>query len=104
MVGCALMAKKSANKIERQIEKAGLPSGGAFPFVPDLVKDKAGRDIIRKEIVRHGPRKGKRGYLDSIGRIWIKDHAHAGYPDHWDVQEDGGKSYFRVGFDGNLLP
>ena len=34
----------------------------------------------------------------------LKDRAHAGDPDHWDVQENGGKRYFRVDLNGNLLP
>ena len=51
----------------------------------------------------HGPKAGKLGYVDSSGRIWIKDRAHAGDPDHWDVQEDGGSTYFRVDLDGNFL-
>ena len=29
--------------------------------------------------------------------------AHAGVPDHWDVQEDGGESYFRVDDGGDRL-
>ncbi len=91
------------SKIDRQIDKAGLPRAGATPYVPMLDKDRSGNDIIRKAAVQHGPKKGKRGYVDSSGRIWIKDYAHAGVPDHWDVQEDGGKSYFRIDLNGNPL-
>ncbi|HEV3078759.1 MAG TPA: hypothetical protein VGY66_03230 [Gemmataceae bacterium] len=98
------MAKELPDKIERQIAKAGLPTGGAFPFEPELEKNKKGRQIIKKDTVTHGPKKGKKGYVDTRGRIWIKDRAHAGDPDHWDVQEDGGKEYFRVDPQGNLLP
>jgi len=98
------LAKPLPDKIERQIDKAGLPTAGAIPFEPKLDKDKRGRDIIRKETVAHGPKKGKKGYVYIKGRIWIKDRAHAGDPDHWDVQEDGGKRYFRVDPQGNRLP
>jgi hypothetical protein len=66
--------------------------------------NKQGKYIIKKEIVIHGPKQGKRGYVDTKGRIWIKDRAHAGDPDHWDVQEDGGKTYFRIDQQGNPLP
>ncbi len=98
------MAKKLPDKIGKQINKAGLPTGGPVPFVPQLDTNKKGRQVIRKGVVRHGPKKGKRGYVDSAGRIWIRDRAHAGDPDHWDVQEDGGTTYFRVDGQGNLLP
>jgi hypothetical protein len=91
-------------KIEQQIEKAGLPRTGEVPFEPKLEKNKKGKLIIKKDVVTHGRRKGKKGYVDTKGRIWIKDRAHAGDPDHWDVQEDGGKKYFRVDLQGELLP
>lgn len=98
------MAKKLPRKIEEQMAKAGLPQSGSVPYIPQLDKSKKGKQIIRKATVTHGPKKGKKGYLDTQGRIWIKDRAHAGDPDHWDVQDDGGKTYFRVDVDGNLLP
>jgi hypothetical protein len=98
------MAEPPPSKIGRQIDKAGLPRGGTFPFIPSLDKDKQGRDILSKGAVQYGPKQGKKGYVDSGGRIWIKDHAHAGIPEHWDVQENGGKSYFRVDPNGNLIP
>ncbi|HEY7424948.1 MAG TPA: hypothetical protein VH682_12025 [Gemmataceae bacterium] len=98
------MAKKLSKKIEKQIDKAGLPRGGSVPFVPQLDRNNRGKEIIRKGTVRHGPKKGKKGYVDTKGRIWIKDRAHAGDPDHWDVQEDGGQTYFRVDLQGNPLP
>jgi hypothetical protein len=54
--------------------------------------------------VRHGPKKGKKGYVDREGRIWIKDRARDKYPDHWDVQENGGKKgRTRVDPNGNVL-
>jgi hypothetical protein len=98
------VAKALPDKIEKQIDKAGLPRGGTVPFDPKLEKNRKGRPIIKKETVTHGPKKGKIGYVDTKGRIWIKDRAHAGDADHWDVQEDGGKKYIRVGPQGDLLP
>lgn len=98
------MANNLPQKIEKQIDKAGLPRGGSVPFIPNLDKNKRGEPIIQKAIVQHGPKKGKKGFVDTQGRIWIKDRAHAGDPDHWDVQEDGGNKYFRVDLNGNLLP
>lgn len=97
-------SEDDSDRIERQIEKAGLPKGGSVPFVPKLDANRKGEKIIRKEAIVQGPRKGKRGYVDSKGRIWIRDRAHGDYPDHWDVQEDGGEEYFRVGDDGEMLP
>jgi hypothetical protein len=90
-------------KIQKQIQKVGLPTAGQVPFVPSLVKNRKGEATIAKAPVLRGPKKGKVGYLDSQGRIWIKDRAHAGVPDHWDVQVSGGDSYFRVDLSGNLL-
>lgn len=98
------MARSLPEKIDKQIDKAGLPRGGSAPFVPRLDRDKRGRPVIKKAIVQHGPKQGKKGYVDSEGRIWVKDRAHAGDPDHWDVQEEGGKKYFRVDLNGNKLP
>ena len=98
------MANELPPKIERQIDKAGLPRGGAVPFDPKLELNPRGQQIIKKDIVTHGPIKGKKGYVDADGRIWIKDRAHASDPDHWDVQENGGATYFRVDLQGNLLP
>jgi len=71
------MAKDPFEKIAKQIKKAGLPTGGAMPF----------------------------RFVDVGGRIWIKDRAHGEYPDHWDVQEDGGeRGRTRVDSQGNILP
>ena len=98
------MAKALPNKINRQLDKAGLPRSGTIPFVPHLATNKRGRPILRREAVAYGPKKGIKGYVDTLGRIWVKDRAHVGDPDHWDVQEGGGKTYFRVDLQGNLLP
>jgi hypothetical protein len=98
------VARTPPERIDRQIQRAGLPTGGPVPFVPKLDQNRKGEEIIRKATVQHRPKKGKKGFVDTDGRIWIKDRAHAGDPDHWDVQEDGGKEYFRVDPEGNRLP
>jgi len=97
------VAEKLPEKIVRQIEKAALPTGGSVPFEPKLVKNRNGNPVIKKDVITHGPKKGKVGYVDVKGRIWIKDRAHAGDPDHWDVQEDGGQKYIRVDLQGDEL-
>jgi hypothetical protein len=90
-------------KIAKQIAKAGLPATGSVSFIPQLDKNKGGDPIIRRGTIQHGPKAGKKGYVDTMGRIWIKCRAHGSYPDHWDVQLDGGLDYFRVDLDGNIL-
>lgn len=97
------MARTPPDKIDRQIQKAGLPTGGQVPFVPMLDKNRKGEIIIRKATVQKGPKKGGKGFVDTNGRIWIKDRAHAGDPDHRDVQEDAGETYIRVDFNGNKI-
>jgi len=97
------VAKELPDKVDHQIDKAGLPRGGAYPFMPELERDKKGRRVIKKALVMVGPKKGKRGFVDTSGRIWIKDRAHADIRDHWDVQIDGGESYDRVDLNGELL-
>jgi hypothetical protein len=94
--------KSLPEKIVAQMERAGLPQVGAIPFEPRIEKNRKGKPIIQKAAVLHGPKRGKKGFVDSKGRIWIRDRAHAGDPDHWDVQENGGKSYFRVDDRGEL--
>ncbi len=71
--------------------------------VPSPFAQRSRRTEIDKQAVAKGPKKGKKGYVDQEGRIWIRDHAHAGLPMHWDVQLDGGDDYFRVDTDGNIL-
>jgi hypothetical protein len=90
-------------KIIRQMTKAGLPFGGTHPFKPRLTKNRKGESIIEKMAVAKGPKKGKVGYVDEQGRIWIKDRAHANLPDHWDVQIRGGDEYIRVDELGNEI-
>ncbi len=97
------MTEDPRDKIDRQLQKAGLPIDGEVPFVPKLEKNRKGEDILRKATIQKGPKKGKKGFVDTNDRIWIKDRAHAGDPDHWDVQEDGGETYFRVDHTGNKL-
>jgi hypothetical protein len=92
------------DKIRKQMEKAGLPPGGVMPFHPKLDQNKKGEPIISKETIQYGPRKGKKGYVDSNGKIWIRDKAHGKYPDHWDIQENGGKKgRTRADDNGNLI-
>src|SRR5262245_43714385 len=98
------VANSLPDKIDKQISKAGLPRSGSDPFVPQLQLDKDRKSRERKASVKFGPRKGKKGYVDIKGRIWVKDRAHGNYPDHWDVQEDDGRSYVRIDLNGNPLP
>jgi hypothetical protein len=91
-------------RVQGQIAKAGLPTTGPVPFVPALGKDRKARQCLLRLAIQHGPKAGQIGYLDTAGRIWIRDRAHSGVPDHWDVQENGGLTYFRVDDSGNLLP
>ncbi|MCI0359703.1 MAG: polymorphic toxin type 17 domain-containing protein [Planctomycetaceae bacterium] len=90
-------------KVVAQLTKAGLPMDGECPFIPALVENKRGESMVLKQAVLYGPKKGKRGYVDTFGRIWIRDRAHGDLPDHWDVQEDGGRDYFRVNVHGKLI-
>jgi hypothetical protein len=98
------MSSALPEKILRQIQKAGLPTGGRHPFHPKCSLNRRGEQIIEKRAITKGPKKGKIGYLDDQGRIWVKDRAHAGVPDHWDVQIDDGDSYFRVDEAGEEIP
>jgi hypothetical protein len=91
------------DKVVEQMRKAGLPSAGQHPFKPRLTTNRKGEQVIEKRAVARGPKKGKRGYVDDQGRIWIKDRAHAGVPDHWDVQINEGDDYFRVDGAGNEI-
>ena len=91
-------------KVIDQMRKAELPTGGQLPFQPKLITNRNGEQIIEKRSVANGPKKGKRGYVDELGRTWIKDRSHASLPDHWDVQIDDGNDYMRVDLDGNLIP
>ena len=91
------------DKVLLQLERVGLPTGGECPFVPELVKNRKGEWMVQKQAVLYGPKKGKRGYVDTAGRIWVRDRAHSGLPDHWDVEEDGGRDYFRIDMHGNRL-
>lgn len=92
-------------KTKDQIAKAKLPISGAYAFRPRLTKNKKGEAVVERAEARNAPasQTGRMGWLDVDGRIWLRDYAHAGVPDHWDVQEDDGTTYFRVDNDGNLL-
>ena len=90
-------------KVQAQITKAGLPTGGQYPFHPKLVLNRRGEWEILKQAVATGPKVYKRGYVDDAGRIWVRDHSHAGIAEHWDVQLHGGADYFRVDNDGNPI-
>jgi hypothetical protein len=90
-------------KIADQIKRADLPTNGKNPFTPKLTKNKRGELVIEKRAVTKGPKIGKRGYVDSQDRIWIKDRAHSNVPDHWDVQINGGIEYFRVDLLGDRI-
>jgi hypothetical protein len=48
-------------------------------------------------------RRAKKGYVDSKG-FGSRTVLTPGNPDHWDVQENGGRKYFRVDLYGNKLP
>lgn len=98
------MSSSLPKKIAEQMKKAGLPSAGKHPFKPRITTNRRGEHIIEKKAVAKGPKKGKRGYLDEDGRIWIKDRSHAGLPDHWDVQVNDGEEYFRVTDSGDDIP
>lgn len=100
------MAKKPLPyEVEKQIKKVGLPLDGSIPFDPKLERNRKGKSIIKKATIPFGPKAGKRGYVDVNGNIWIRDRAHGKYPDHWDVQENGGKTgRTRVGDDGEPIP
>jgi hypothetical protein len=91
-------------KIIDQMGNAGLPTSGQHPFRPKLTTNRRGDQVIEKRAVQFGPKKGKRGYVDSQERIWIKDRSHAGVPDHWDVQIDDGVDYIRVDQNGAEIP
>lgn len=87
------------------LKKAGLPTHGALAFEPEFDTSKKGETIIKKARVEYGPKAGKYGYVDTQGRIWVKERAHGKYADHWYVQENGGKlGRTRVNSDGNILP
>ena len=91
-------------KLVTQLAKMRLPLGGTVPFVPVLDRNRAGEPILARRLIDKGVRHGTPGLLDAAGRIWVRDAAHAGLPEHWDVQIDGGADYIRVGYDGEVIP
>lgn len=90
-------------RLQAQITKAGLPQTGQEPYQPRIVRNRRGQPVIAKGVVPSGPKAGKRGWVDDQERIWIRDYAHAGLPDHFDVQDVDGTSYFRVDMNGNII-
>jgi hypothetical protein len=92
-----ILADKLPTRVLDRSKKHRLPTGGEHPFIPKVRTNRRGQPDLVTAPVKHGPKKGQKGFLDSEGRIWIRDPAHAGYPDHWDVQEDEGREYFRGG-------
>ena len=97
------MSDDAPDKVDRQIAKARLPQSGQVPFVPKLKTNERGEQEIVKARSQYGPKRKKKGYVDINGRIWIKERAHSGQPDHWDVQIDEGQRYIKVDFQGNQL-
>lgn len=95
------MPQKLPERVIERIEKEKLPMDGQTPFIPKVRANRRGKPDLVMAPVKHGPKKGEKGFVDSEGRIWIRDSAHAGYPEHWDVQVDEGKDYFKVGDDGD---
>lgn len=69
-----------------------------------MTTNRSGEPEIEKIRITCGPKKGKKGYVDVQGRIWVRDRAHANQAEHWDVQIDEGQNYIKVGLDGNELP
>jgi len=96
---------KVSQKVKNQLARAKLPTSGTFPFRPRLIKNRKGELIVERAEARGAPSAlaGRMGWVDLDGRIWLRDRAHAGLPDHWDVQEEDGATYFRVDEDGSLL-
>lgn len=96
------------DKIREQMAKAELPQTGAMPFKPKLVRNRRGEPTIKKATAPNRPKSKKneesKGYVDEQDRVWVRDPAHAGLPEHWDVQIEGGTTYIRVGLDGNIIP
>jgi hypothetical protein len=92
-------------RVEAQIAKAGLPTGGAHPFYPELTTNRKGEPALVKAQAVNAPKgqSEKWGWVDAEGRIWVRDQAHAGVPDHWDVQITGGADYLRVDDNGEEI-
>ena len=82
------MAKDPSKKIDKQIKKAGLPTGGAMPFYPQLDKNKKGEPIIRKA-------PGSTGLMaiGSSGSWEIAIDQTVSGPDRWFAQVEGPSVY-----------
>jgi hypothetical protein len=97
------MATELPEKVIEQIRAQGLPSGGTYAFRPKIKRNRKGELEIDKRAITKGPFCGKKGYVDIENQIWIRDRAHSGLAEHWDVQIDGGAEYFRVDLNGEEL-
>ncbi len=82
------------------MKKLGLPTGGSYPFRPKIRPNRRNDPDLVTRFPKKGRKKDVKGFVDEDGNIWIRDPAHGGYPDHWDVQKDDGNDYERVGDDG----
>jgi hypothetical protein len=90
--------------IVAKIAELQLPTGGTVRFVPKVIKKNGKLQIERAEATAaKGNARGKSGWLDVEGRIWIRNYAHAGYPDHWDVQINLGADYINVTLLGEIM-
>jgi hypothetical protein len=99
----AICAFRPSEEDHRSNPKRGLANQRAAPVQPE-VEDEPERGANNREEGRgQSPKRGKRGYVDDQGRIWIKDRAHADVPDHWDVQIDDGEDYIRVDQNGGAI-
>ncbi len=79
------LAKRSGGSEWRPLKRQDLPSGYEPPS-----------GGARRVTVQHGPNKGRKGWLDKHGDIWVptrQGEAHGG--PHWDVQINGGRSGYR---------
>lgn len=70
-------------KLIGQMTKAKLPYlKGSVPYIPKLKRnDRAEVEVVKVETPRGF------GWTAQDGKIWIRGRAHAGYPNHWDVQD-----------------
>jgi len=95
--------QKLPQRVIDRMKKLGLPSGGSYPFRPKIRTNRRNEPDLVTATPKKGPKKHEKGFVDEDDNIWIRDPAHAGYPDHWDVQMNGGEDYERVGDDGEMV-
>lgn len=100
------LGKKEDDEADKQkLREKALGFGLPASFKPKFEKNKGGKWILMKKPApaAKGNAKDREGWVDEEGRIWIRNYAHAGYPDHWDVQMDGGATYMNVKVDGSPM-